>query len=236
MDKSINKASVVLFFCISLYAGNDEELFLRGNKLYAQHDYTHALTTYDSIVRKGQAVFYNMGNCAFHMNNYAQALVYWGRAAKGATLKEKKTVEKCRAIVFKKLGKHYDPPFTENVKELVSVFSLLCVQIIFILCWYAILIMMYGYGRMYKKMMISVCICLCIVSGLLYMRYEKEYETIGVVMHKNSSVFAGPHSSFYCKDSIGIDYVKVLEKKEDWYTVKYFDTIGWIKSDAIQLI
>src|SRR5438309_468700 len=93
MDRTLRKNYIALFFMCMLtvmvtVAGTDEELFLRGNKYYAQKDYDNAIRSYDMMGRKGRAVLYNMGNAYFHTDDYAQALIYWSRAQIGATPQE----------------------------------------------------------------------------------------------------------------------------------------------------
>jgi tetratricopeptide (TPR) repeat protein len=89
MVRTIRKKYIIIFFIwtvtfASIFAGQAEELFLRGNKYYAEKDYNNALETYDMIDQKGCAVLYNMGNCYYRQENYPYALVYWARAEIGA--------------------------------------------------------------------------------------------------------------------------------------------------------
>lgn len=62
-----------------------EELWKRGNRLYAAGDYNGALMVYDSIRNEGWAgakLFYNMGNAYFKSGNLGEAILYYNKAQK----------------------------------------------------------------------------------------------------------------------------------------------------------
>ena len=63
-----------------LHAGSQEEIFLRANKLYQQHKFQDALTLYNTLSHKGPAVWENIGNCAYYLEDYSHAIAYWYRA------------------------------------------------------------------------------------------------------------------------------------------------------------
>ena len=110
MARSFRKNHIIVFLIMVLAVTtantqNDEEFFLRGNKFYEQKDYDNALSSYDMMSKKGRAVFYNMGNCYFHKDDYAQALVYWSRAENGATRQEHSAIERNKRRVLEIMGK-----------------------------------------------------------------------------------------------------------------------------------
>src|SRR5579872_6344111 len=68
------------FACLA----SEEENFLQAYRCYGNKDYARALELYQSIPSKGSSVWYNMGNCAYHMQDYAHAHVYWKQASNQA--------------------------------------------------------------------------------------------------------------------------------------------------------
>jgi len=84
----VNYHKYFLFTCMwnfFICGGSGEELFLRANKYCEKHDWSQAFTLYKSIDQKGSLVWYNMGNCCYHLKNYTEALVYWKRAEQGVS-------------------------------------------------------------------------------------------------------------------------------------------------------
>ena len=94
MDKAIGKDAMkksLLILLMSLTVGSfalgltSEEVFLRANLFYEKGDMKEALKSYKEIEPKGQAVWYNMGNCYYQLKENAEAILCWKRAGKGST-------------------------------------------------------------------------------------------------------------------------------------------------------
>jgi tetratricopeptide (TPR) repeat protein len=232
--------SVIVVF--SVCAGNDEELFLRGNKYYEQKDYDNALCSYDMISKKGSAVFYNMGNCAFQKGDYSHALVYWSRAEVGATAQEYRIIQRNKDHVLKKIGKLGDQPLRQRIvraiQGMLPYVSLLFLQLFFLLCWYLFIFSARKKQTVVKKM---VLICLCAIMVLtstgLSVYYTKQSVSRAIITTKNALLFAGPDKGFQSLTSLAYaDGVTVKEMREGWYKVRYADMIGWVEADVIQII
>src|SRR5579872_1125457 len=115
MVRTIRKSSIIFcFFSIFSFAGTDEELFLRANKMYETHEYDKALSLYDMISSKGRAVLYNMGNCYFYKNDYSHALACWMQAEKGACAQEYTAIQQNKKYVLQKLGKAESAHFIQR--------------------------------------------------------------------------------------------------------------------------
>ena len=52
-----------------------KESFLQANVVYAQEEFKQALYVYQRIDNKGAAVWFNMGNCWYHLKQYVDALL-----------------------------------------------------------------------------------------------------------------------------------------------------------------
>ena len=188
MDRSFRKGCIVfLCLCMQLYAGNDEELFLSGNKLYGQGQYDKALASYDTITKKGRAVLYNMGNCYYYTGNYAQACVYWARAECGATGQEIRRIAACRQRALQKVGKHHTLSLREHldyiVHAMVPYASLLFMQLFFLIWWYIGIYCVYRHGRfstgichMFDTHLYPYIVC-CVICS-----YKKQCSSWGVII------------------------------------------------------
>ena len=84
----MNKKTILLLltgWCLHapLSAQSVDSLWLFASEAYAQANYSEAFDAYTSITDKGLAsatLYYNMGNCAFKLMHYAQAILWFERA------------------------------------------------------------------------------------------------------------------------------------------------------------
>lgn len=245
MVGTIRKNIISFFVCVGIvsavHAGNDEELFLRGNKYYAQKNYANALQTYEMITHKGVAVLYNMGNCAFHQEDYSHALVYWNRAQKGATWQEYNLIERNKKKAFAKIGTEPQGCFRDSFIRwlraymIVSVFML---QLIFLLLWWLFMFVFCKKQTGIKKMM-QACMCLTMFfcASLLTVHYMQQNVHQAIVVKKEGRLLAGPDKNFPVLSPLNYAHnVKVKESREGWYKIQYADMMGWVEADVIQII
>lgn len=237
----IIRALLLVMVSTVLCAGNEEELFLRGNKYYQQHDYDNALISYELLQAKGRAVLYNMGNCYYHKNDYPQALAYWTRAQSGATNQELLTIERNKQHILKKLGKSVTKTFMQKVIELLQsttfYISLFCLQILFLLCWYFILFLACRRSRVKKRVVGLLCIIILLVGATLRVEYNKQNTSSAIVTSQQAFVFAGPDKGFHSLCPLAYaDTVVIKEKREGWYKIGYTGIIGWVEAGVIQIV
>ena len=81
----------------------NEELFLQAQKQYEQKNFDKARELFASIPNKGEAVWYNLGNCAYKMQDFQAALVYWNCAEYSATtFKQLRDIWQNKLVLCKK--------------------------------------------------------------------------------------------------------------------------------------
>ena len=242
MDKSFRKRCIVFCFIV-LYAqaGNDEELFLRGNNLYEHHEYDKALSSYEMMVHKGRAVLYNMGNCYYHINNYPQALVHWLRAERGATPYECALITHNKQQLAIKMGKPAAQSLVERMISFVHAgmpyVSLLFLQISFLILW-CFFIFTTAKKNRFKRLVLGILLLVVMLVGIVLGMYHFKHRTMfGVVVKQQALLFSGPHTGFHAIGSVACaDHVVVKEQREGWYKIRYSGSIGWVEAEAIQII
>ena len=65
---------------LNLHSVTNQEHFLAGNQLYQQAQFQAASTEYQAINPKNSVVWYNLGNSAYHLDQYLDASLFWKRA------------------------------------------------------------------------------------------------------------------------------------------------------------
>jgi tetratricopeptide (TPR) repeat protein len=232
----------MVFVVITTHTGNDEEFFLRGNKAYAQKNYDDAFAAYEMVSKKGSAVYYNMGNCCFHKNDYAQALVYWSRAEVGATPQEYAAILQNKNYVAHLLGKENSVSTQQKIfsffQNFLPYISLLILQFLFLLCWYLCLFLMGKQQIRLKRIMLSsLSIAMIFCGSLLKVHYMQQDQQGGIVVKKDAQLLVGPDKGFQALCPLMYAHnVAVKEKRDGWYKIQYADMIGWVEADVIQII
>lgn len=239
MDRLYKAAciSIVLGMGLSI-AGPDEEAFLHANHLYHALEYDKALGLYDSVRNKTHGVWYNRGNCFFYLRNYPAALCSWEKAKSGSSTQELKMIEHNKDLVFAQLNKKADTRVMNRFFNYLSLYlSYRSMQLLFLLLWYAVLLLAYKKALVRKWHTLVVCF-IVFVSGIFLSCYAVHALRIqAIVMNDQAPFFAGPSDQFPCRGMLNsADYVEVKDAREGWYKVRYFDTIGWMKADMLEII
>lgn len=228
--------------CFVLYAGNQEENFLRANKAYKEKEYKQALELYQSIRPKGPAIWENIGNCFYALGDYAQAIIAFKRAEFG-TLKQCKTIQQKINAVYHKLDYPIESNWLEYaytyIKCMISGISLLSLQLLFLLLWFIFFFCIYK-GRQGKKYrMISALLfgVLVVIGVMTLVKYKEHMQQIGIVLPKTTEVFAGPDKNFYQLGSLNrAQEINIQDERSGWYKIQYKKITGWVRADAIEKI
>ncbi len=236
-----------LLFFIMLMAplfahANKQEIFLRANKSYHDGDFQQALVIYESIEKKGRAVWYNMGNCYYELADYSRALVCWKRAQRGAPRKESVEIEGNMRRALKKLGKPTDERFVTRTYNLVTrsteFGSLFFFQILFFIFWYSLflvgLIRRFGFARFAVKSVGSLCVA---ILGVVVIVKTMEYGSFQAIVVEQTPLFVGPNERYQRIATLThADRVVIAERAHEWCKVRTHDAVGWIPEKALEVI
>ena len=220
--------------------GSGEEFFLRANKYCEQHDWSQAFTLYKSINQKGSLVWYNMGNCCYHLKNYTEALIYWKRSEQDASYIIYAQSKHNQHILARKLNKIVPVVWIKQLYEffvynLLGI-SLLFLQILFLFCW----LFLFFLGQYWGKTFFSAALIMVALSGLvgtgIVVKY-KQMNKVGIIITDSTKIFAGPSQEYHVLDVLNhIDQVTIQDVKPNWYKIKYATGAGWVMADAIQIV
>jgi hypothetical protein len=219
-------------------ASTQQELFLQANMLYAKHEYQQALDAYRMLCPKNSAVWYNMGNCAYCIDHYEQALMYWNMARKKAPRMLYDKCEHNKRVLLK------DHALESNVQEAsvgerlahaITWLPLILWQVTFI----ALFFMVWGaiyYWRLHYSLIIVLSFLMMLCGACMFVAYQESCITSGGIAQADSVLMAGPHEHYH---QIGIiecsTYVPVIQQAQGWYQVRYKKLLGWISKDKIEV-
>lgn len=219
-----------------------QEQFLKAHLLYDKQDYAAALQAYDAIDDKDSAVWYDMGNCAYHLTQYDNALLYWRKAERGAPAALQKhiayNIKQAAQYVSDVAIKHPHSIAHNTWMRYVMPHSLLFWQIIF-LTLFAVCMLMFGYYFFAARgLLMSVLVLLLFFAGIaLYTRRHFFVQRYAVVM-QTADIFVGPHKKYHTITQVPAgSEVTIIEWRDDgWHKVRYHKVVGWMFADTLSEI
>jgi tetratricopeptide (TPR) repeat protein len=241
----------ILSLVLTVYAqSEDSSLFYKANELYKEGKVDKALSLYQNIKDKSAHVYYNMGNCAYKLEKYGYAILYWRRAEKNWDLFDRS--ELLHNILFLKqqlkMGETPKPITTTKLSGIKSFFAfgtlyffslfkalpLVFFQLLFLLLW-VILFSLLRLLFFYKKIIIIYSLfTITALSGIsLAFKYNIENKNYGVTL-TSTQVNSGPGENFQTVCSLPEGKEVVLGKKSgQYYKIGH---LGWAKDTNIEQI
>ncbi|MBU1007827.1 tetratricopeptide repeat protein [Candidatus Dependentiae bacterium] len=221
---------------VGLSGNSHQDQFEHANTLYKKGLFDEAMKLYEQIPNKSARVNYNLGNCAYKLEKYGWALLYWRRAERTWGFFNRNELIENISLLKKKLNltSEQGPPIIKKIKQLVLSWTyaipLLVLQLLFLLLWF----FLFGYIRfLYKKRKngaILLLFALIALFGiLLTLRYSLEARRDAIVVSQQSSLLSGPGETF--QTLIQLDPAsEVIIKKETtgYYKIKAQQKVGWI--------
>jgi tetratricopeptide (TPR) repeat protein len=254
--KILNTLTLCTLFFVSVYAQEQEkkiyvDFFEQANALYKQNKYEEALTIYKKISNAGAVVYYNMGNCAYKLNNYGYALAYWRRAERNWDLRRgfelldniKLLKNKVSALKKESEEKHKNDVILQEVKNfkltldfLINSIPLILFQIVFLIAWIMSFIFIRNLFKAKRKAVIVMLFTTIAIFGLiLVIKYNFEIKQHGVVVSKNASLLSGPGQNYQVLSFVNEASEVIIEKSvDDFFKVKIDGQTGWISQSSVE--
>lgn len=214
---------LLFFFCFS-YGLDPQEIFVQANTAYQKNECLAALKLYDLIPQKGSVIWYNMGNCAYKLNDQIKALLYWKRAYKNANRDMKQNIV---ANVQK---------LTLANASLTHPTSPLVMQILFFCIFGIFLIVAYFLIHARRWILLAMSISVLVSAG--HITYKVCSTSVqALVMYDEVALRAGPSIEYHQIDSISAGTtVIVLKQKDGWSQIATGSGKGWVDDKQIEKI
>lgn len=124
----MKKLLLLIFLISSLVTGQNEQLFEQANTQYGEGNYEEAIELYEQILENGEAsvaVYYNLGNAHYKLNNVAPSIYYFEKALQ---LDPKdpdvnNNIALARQRTLDEISENEETGFSKIIKDVVSTFS-----------------------------------------------------------------------------------------------------------------
>lgn len=223
-----------------------------ANKLYADKKYEEAQALYEKIVSQGYesaALYYNLGNTYYKSGMYPNAILNYERAL----LLEPNNndihfnLKLANQFVIDKLEPLPVPFFIQWYKKTANLLSETQWAIASIICFICTLIFAFFYffskTLSLKKTGFILAIIFIVFSSLSFVFANQKfkqtnYRNHAIVFKPSLTVKSSPDESgtnlFVVHEGLKIE---ILQQVNNWVEIKLVDgNIGWIETDAIELI
>jgi hypothetical protein len=225
-----------LLFIISAITvcADDAVSFKEANKFYQQGAYGEALHLYQKIEHKTPAVFYNMGNAAYHKGDYMYAHLYWLRAQKHGNFRIFKASGRNIALLAKQGFIQEQSPLFLWCWSFTKAAPLFLWQLIFLIIWSWLSVMIWKGVISWRDLLISV-LSLTLLTSILLVSYSAA-ETEAMIIN-DTIVYNGPHTSLYQIGTLAKGkIVTVTKAKQDWINIIADGNVGWVSQEYVEQI
>lgn len=229
----------ILMLCVMsvyLHAVDEQAVFAQACTTYQEGQFAVAEEQFLRITDKTPSVWYNAGNAAYQAEAYGKAMLYWMRAARNADARIYRNVMHNIAYLRERLG------YADTARDHISYFCKLMIRYVPLLLMQLMLILLWIFTiwlMQHKLLRRSFLLCISLLSILiLFMTWICRSENdLAVVIAKNTSVYAGPNSSFYQLATLReAEVVTLLSESPSWNKILYGELIGWVAHSQVASI
>lgn len=252
MKRILSTVLLSLVSFVAVAGVSAEELWERGNRLYAAGDYNSAIASYDSIVNEGlqsAPLYYNLAGAYFKAGKNGKAILYYHRAARldpanediehNLAYAENCVVDKIESVPTSSVRRWLGGISRSMSADGWGIFSLVMLGIV-LAC---LLFYLLAERRKIRKWgffvgLVALVMLITSFSFGLSSRRRLLDESEAIVLSTASAVKASPDSNG--KDLFVLHEgtkVEVLDSYGDWTEIRIADgKEGWIVSSAIEVI
>lgn len=226
---------------------NNQEIFLQANNFYKQGDFESAYKNYKKILNPGPELNYNLGNCAYKLEDFGHAMLYWKRAERDwgffnrtelleniDFLRQKLTGKQEVINKYFELLKFYKNYFLSLLRSA----PLFVVQILFLIFWILSFLYIRFLFKRNKQFLISILfILMFFLGGIFVIRLSLDLNHYAIVISKEVQILSGPGQTF---QKLAIlpeaSQVRIQRTSDDYYKVKFQRLIGWVSQKDVEKI
>lgn len=230
--------------CFSLDA-QDTERFVQAGEQYKQGHYEESYRMYQEIGKPTARVYFNMGNCAFKLEQNGRALWHWKQAEERWGMFDREDLDNNIALIkqklavatHKKAGKPL-PTIISTVERYVHAIPLLALQLIFLLFWTLLFVYVKKLLKQKRRLFVALLgICVFINGGLLLYRHIQANCLRGVVIVPKAILYSGPSTTYQKIGELpeGLA-VRIERQRQDFYKVRTKGQFGWVAHTTLGVV
>ncbi|MBZ9730275.1 tetratricopeptide repeat protein [Salegentibacter sp. JZCK2] len=245
-----NLIIVFLVFISALAQAQNSTLFEEANDAYANDDFETAIAKYEEILDNGEtsaAVYYNLGNAHYKLNNVAPSIYYYEKALQLNPTDEdvQNNIEFARSMTIDEIPVNEETGFQKSVNQFISTFTYntwaylsIALSIIFV-----ILFLFYYFSRkpIIKRSLFGAAVFVFLLGGIsvFFAFHQQEIQfnnQFAIIFADEAEVKNEPSqrgdAAFNLHEGTK---ARVLEDYQGWVKIELSNgTQGWIKNENIK--
>ena len=246
MYKTVGLFLICWSFSLNSSVNNSQDLFSKANQAYKQSEFEKAYELYQKVTEKSAYVNYNLGNCAYKLEKYGYAMLYWKRAEQDWGFWNRQELLDNIYLLKKKLNGsskvedrfaffYKSKSFFVSIVRNVPIFYL---QLLFLIFWVFLFLYIRRLYKSKRKFLIILLFSFVALFGtLLVIKYSLENRVHGVVVNPKTQLLSGPGRSF---QEIGVlpqasEFI-INRESDGFYKIKFYKQIGWISKKDVQKV
>lgn len=230
--------------CLSLDA-QDAERFVQAGEQYKQGNYKEAYRTYQEISKPTPRVYFNLGNCAFKLEQKGRALWHWKQAEERWGFFDREDLDNNISLIKQQIN----PDSISATKKPLSIISntvlhqakripLLALQITFLFFW--TLLFVYAKKLLKQKHRYLVAILgffVFTLGGLLLFRHIHATRLRGIILEQNTILYSGPSTTYQQIGKLPEGFaVNIERQRQDFYKIRSKGQSGWLAHTTLGII
>lgn len=232
-----------IFFITTLFpAESQESIFMQANKLYYEHKFKDALSLYTLLSYKSSAIWENMGNCSYYLDDYAHALVYWRKAERLAGVGRFTILQDHIEQAYNQLHIENEKKWYEGIQTFIFMYlyndlPYWLLPILFLISWIIFVFFAFRYYKKNMRFIIGGLVSI-VFSGIFYnIGYQYQQRKIGIVISSHTSLHTGTDEKLPVIAHLKLGQaIKITQNQQDWYQVLAGPYMGWVHRQMIEIV
>ncbi len=241
---------VILVFVSALVQAQNPTLFEEANEAYANDDFETAIAKYEKILENGEtsaAVYYNLGNAHYKLNNVAPSIFYYEKALQLNPADEdvQNNIEFARSMTIDDIPVIEETGFEKSFNQFISTFSYntwaylsITFSIIFV-----ILFLLYYFSRkpLIKRSLFGAAVFVFLLGGIsvffAFQQQEIQFNNqFAIIFSEEVEVKNEPSqrgdAAFNLHEGTK---ARVLDDYQGWVKIELSNgTQGWVENNNLK--
>ena len=241
---------ILLLFLSSLAQAQNTALFEEANEAYANNDFETAVSKYEKILENGEtsvAVYYNLGNAYYKLNNVAPSIYYFEKALQLDPTDEdvQNNIEFARSMTIDDIPVSEETGFQKTINSFISTFSYntwafiaIALSVIFV-----VLFLLYYFSRtsLQKRIFFGLAMFVFVLGGMsvffAFQQQEIQFNNqFAIIFADEAPVRNEPSQRGDAAFSLHAGTkTKVLEDYQGWVKIELSNgTQGWVENSYLK--
>ena len=199
---------------------------------------------YQEIGKPTPRVYFNLGNCAFKLEQHGRALWHWKQAEERWGMFDREDLNNNITLIKQKLAvsapkkPHPLPAIISATERYIHAIPLLALQLMFLFFWTLLFVYVKKLLKQKRRVFVTLLgLCVFTNGGLLLYRHIQATQLRGVVIVPKAILYSGPSTTYQKIGELpeGLA-VRIERQRQDFYKIRTKGQFGWVAHKTIGVV